>query len=151
MRRKGYDPKVEEIPAVLQIHNVVNEQGWAKIKEWERMRGNLEPKLIKFEGRPKDFSPKAWINMHILQKEAPFDRHDWKVDRNGKEVRYVIDFYRGNSAKVGSPLSIYLDVRPALDSVPAILDRLSYWARTVFRPHSLPKKSLTYAESDYRI
>lgn len=23
----------------------------------------------------------------------PFDRHDWYVDRCGKEVRYVIDFY----------------------------------------------------------
>jgi len=23
----------------------------------------------------------------------PFDRHDWIVDRGGKEVRYVIDYY----------------------------------------------------------
>lgn len=23
----------------------------------------------------------------------PFDRHDWIIDRCGKEVRYVIDYY----------------------------------------------------------
>ena len=23
----------------------------------------------------------------------PFDRHDWTVDRCGKEVRYIIDYY----------------------------------------------------------
>lgn len=23
----------------------------------------------------------------------PFDRHDWYVDRCGKEVRYIIDYY----------------------------------------------------------
>jgi hypothetical protein len=26
-------------------------------------------------------------------RPLPFDRHDWYVDRCGKEVRYVIDFY----------------------------------------------------------
>lgn len=25
--------------------------------------------------------------------QLPFDRHDWWVDRCGREVRYVIDFY----------------------------------------------------------
>ena len=32
----------------------------------------------------------------------PFDRHDWYVDRCGKEVRYVIDFYF-NEDKAGTP------------------------------------------------
>ena len=27
--------------------------------------------------------------------ELPFDRHDWIVDRCGKHVRYVIDYYDG--------------------------------------------------------
>lgn len=30
----------------------------------------------------------------------PFDRHDWIVDRCGREVRYVIDFYDGGSVTV---------------------------------------------------
>ncbi len=32
----------------------------------------------------------------------PFDRHDWTVDRCGKEVRYVIDFYFDDD-KAGTP------------------------------------------------
>lgn len=32
----------------------------------------------------------------------PFDRHDWTVDRCGKEVRYVIDFYFYDD-KAGTP------------------------------------------------
>ena len=32
---------------------------------------------------------------YIVRYELPFDRHDWVVDRDGKDVRYVIDFYKG--------------------------------------------------------
>ena len=34
--------------------------------------------------------------------QLPFDRHDWYVDRCGREVRYVIDFYF-NEDKAGTP------------------------------------------------
>jgi hypothetical protein len=90
-----------------------------------------------------------------------FDRHDWYVDRCGKEVRYVIDFYQGHSSDpdtpamylarlvymstifLPSPLSLpkllyclhlarYLDVRPALDSFEAAIDRLRIWSRKFF-------------------
>lgn len=37
-------------------------------------------------------SPLAWLRQ-AAGGLAPFDRHDWVVDRCGKEVRYVIDFY----------------------------------------------------------
>lgn len=37
-----------------------------------------------------------------LTGELPFDRHDWVVDRCGKEVRYVIDFYFYDD-KAGTP------------------------------------------------
>lgn len=66
---------------------------------------------------------------------APFDRHDWVVDRGGEEVRYVIDYYHNESgvASDQTPLhlldsssikSIKVDVRPALDSADALLDRV---------------------------
>ena len=29
--------------------------------------------------------------------ELPFDRHDWIVDRCGKQVRYIIDYYDGGN------------------------------------------------------
>jgi cytochrome c heme-lyase len=55
--------------------------------------------------------------------KLPFDRHDWVVDRCGREVRYVIDFYAGAPAP-GAQASMHLDVRPALDSFGAVVDRL---------------------------
>ena len=55
--------------------------------------------------------------------QLPFDRHDWVVDRCGTPVRYVIDFYAGNAAQAGAPAAMHLDVRPALDSTGALVDR----------------------------
>ena len=61
MKRKGYNPLEKDIPVILHIHNVVNEQGWTKVKEWEALRGNTNPRLKKFLGRPKDLTPKAFF------------------------------------------------------------------------------------------
>lgn len=61
--------------------------------------------------------------------ELPFDRHDWIVDRCGRSVRYIIDYY-GCEPKQDQSVPIYLDVRPALDSFGACLDRLkAMWWR----------------------
>jgi cytochrome c heme-lyase len=53
----------------------------------------------------------------------PFDRHDWIIDRCGKEVRYVIDFYSGAPGP-GAAVAMFIDARPALDSFEAAWDRL---------------------------
>lgn len=128
MKRKGYEPPEEDMSVILTIHNTVNELGWSSILEWEAMRGCKNPKLKRFMGRPKDLSPKARF-LVFLGKEAPFDRHDWVVDRDGKEVRYVIDFYAisGSAGRTahGQP-PVHLDVRPALDSTGAFLDRVQW-------------------------
>ena len=64
----------------------------------------------------------------------PFDRHDWFVTRGDKEVRYIIDYYYDNArndapspeaAADGMTGPIHVDVRPALDSPQAVLDRLA--------------------------
>ena len=56
--------------------------------------------------------------------EPPFDRHDWIVRRpTGEEVRYVIDYYSAPPEPDGSPV-FSLDVRPALDSVGSIKQRI---------------------------
>lgn len=65
-------------------------------------------------------SPRARLNT-LLGYQAPFDRHDWVVDRCGREVEYVIDFYAGRgtsnpAASDAGKLSFYLDVRPKLNS-----------------------------------
>ena len=67
----------------------------------------------------------------VIRYALPFDRHDWVVDRDGKDVRYIIDFYQGPrpTSSDQAPFSIFLDVRPALDSYQAVVDRMSVYYR----------------------
>lgn len=55
--------------------------------------------------------------------ELPFDRHDWIVDRCGKSVRYIIDYYDGGKVDEKYKFAL-LDVRPAMDSWENIWDRM---------------------------
>ncbi|GHP03292.1 hypothetical protein PPROV_000204700 [Pycnococcus provasolii] len=128
MRRKGWDPDSEDMKSVVAIHNAVNERCWHEVSWWEARHESTCPSgatLRRFQGRPKDYSPKARL-LNLLGYKLPFDRHDWYVDRCGREVRYVIDFYNA-AVPPGSPApaAVYLDVRPALDSVEALVDRVS--------------------------
>ena len=129
MRRKGYDADAASMPYVVQIHNAVNERTWKEVRQWENELHNVEnPRLVRFLGRPEQRSPKAWWNV-LTGKNPPFDRHDWYIDRgDGIERRYVIDFYEGKSSSSSgnnaAPVSMYLDVRPALDDSQALLDRI---------------------------
>ena len=150
MKRKGYNPREEDVAVILAIHNSVNELGWKRILEWEALRGCKTPTLKRFLGRPKDLSPKARI-LVALGKDPPFDRHDWIIEReDGKEVRYVLDFYSSDpaasssSTKSGSnsnsnsnsttaahahgasSVPVHIDVRPALDSPGALFDRIQF-------------------------
>lgn len=137
MRRKGYHSEAKDMKTVVPIHNAVNERAWKEIKEWERGWGaekyyissNLclnqlltrdircgGPKLHSFLGLSTTLSPKARFNT-ILGYKPPFDRHDWVVDRCGKRVDYVIDFYAGrDEGKGDGKLNFYLDVRPKLNT-----------------------------------
>jgi len=132
LRRKGYTHiNEEDMKAVVAIHNTVNERAWRQVLDWEC---DLHPdtcadvKLAFFKGKPKDLSPKArfknWIGYTL-----PFDRHDWTIDRgNGELVRYVIDFYNGKQVP-GMPASVFIDTRPALDSVTSVFDRFRMFMR----------------------
>lgn len=40
MKRKEWDPKAEDMRAIVPIHNAVNERAWKEIKEWEAGRGS---------------------------------------------------------------------------------------------------------------
>lgn len=71
--------------------------------------------------------------------QPPFDRHDWTIDRNGKRIRYVIDFYTGRGgastgASAGLPpqLAFYLDVRPAIDSFEGVKLRVRHSLNRLF-------------------
>ncbi|KAL5606880.1 uncharacterized protein BROUX77_004073 [Berkeleyomyces rouxiae] len=118
MRRKGHEAQAADMQTVVPIHNAVNERAWQEIKEWEKpyLAGSAcdVPRLHSFSGMSTKLTPRARFNT-LLGYQAPFDRHDWVVDRCGETIEYVIDFYPGRP-KPNGQLSFYLDVRPKLNS-----------------------------------
>jgi cytochrome c heme-lyase len=128
---KGISP--EDMTNIIKIHNINNELAWREVLKWEMSLHLKEcptgPQLIRFGGKAKDFSPRARIR-NWMGYELPFDRHDWVVDRCGKEVRYVIDYYDGDMNSTGK--FALLDVRPAMDSVENVWDRMKvcWWRWT---------------------
>lgn len=141
----GQQLQPQDIESVVAIHNNMNEKTWYKILQWESIVHHqpideIEPKLLKFQGRPMDLSPKAAIKYYLFGHPLPYDRHDWIVERkNGtSQQRYVIDYYYDaalgredpesaipdlHDRSTGSP-SLLVDVRPALDSVTALYHRV---------------------------
>lgn len=81
----------------------------------------------------------------------PFDRHDWYVDRGGKEHRYVIDYYFNPDGPANAPskpddahpikftTAIYVDVRPAVDDIGSLLDRLRMFPQRALAALDRPK------------
>lgn len=80
--------------AVVAIHNNMNERTWRQILEWEQKYHSdcAHPSLARFVGRPDDLSVEARVR-YWRTGDRPFDRHDWFVNRCGREVRYIIDYY----------------------------------------------------------
>ncbi|KAI9801400.1 MAG: hypothetical protein M1825_003379 [Sarcosagium campestre] len=119
LRRKNFTGAQEaDMRAIVPIHNAVNERAWREILQWERGQGADAcggPRLHSFSGDSTALTPKARFNS-LLGYTAPFDRHDWVVDRCGTRVEYVIDFYKGKDTPEASGLSFYLDVRPKLNT-----------------------------------
>ncbi|UNI22718.1 Holocytochrome-c synthase [Purpureocillium takamizusanense] len=168
--RKGYtDTDVTAVESMVSVHNFLNEGAWAEIVGWEQRfarglykgwqicrRGEAHtpeelerhwdgtespPTLVRFQGRPKDLTPKAtmlqvlgWIYPAKFGTELPFDRHDWYVSRdvNGqrREIRYVIDYYSGEPEPTGEPV-FYLDVRPAATPLGSA-ERIIRWGSDVW-------------------
>ncbi|KAK3381993.1 cytochrome c/c1 heme-lyase [Podospora didyma] len=99
------------------------------------------PSLIRFQGRPKEMTPRAAV-LQLMGRiypskfacDPPFDRHDWYVSRtvNGqtKEIRYVIDYYSYSPHPDAEPV-FSLDVRPAITPT-AAAERLVRWGGDVW-------------------
>ncbi|KAI8054993.1 cytochrome c/c1 heme lyase-domain-containing protein [Syncephalis plumigaleata] len=124
LRRKGKDAPEEHINVMLDIHNFLNEACWEQVLYWESLHADehCEPSLVKFTGRPTSLSPKARFFSWFGSPE-PFDRHDWTVDRCGRPIRYVLDYYMAPPDEEGNPV-FNVDVRPALDSFESVWDRI---------------------------
>ncbi|ODV90079.1 hypothetical protein CANCADRAFT_1812 [Tortispora caseinolytica NRRL Y-17796] len=159
--RKGGTPQdtpEEDVESMVYVHNMLNEGAWQQIKEWESKytrESNVEPRLVRFTGRPGDLSPRARMLQYAakvlpesMATPPPFDRHDWTIVRKGpndndKEVRYVIDYYSGPDEPTGP--TFFLDVRPALDSPQAAFDRASKWTSHVYH------KAMGHTDKNYRL
>ncbi|KAF5272093.1 hypothetical protein FQA39_LY01176 [Lamprigera yunnana] len=134
MLRKGWrwkddDLSPKDMENIIKIHNANNEHAWQEVLKWEALhyKQGAAPKLKSFGGKATDYSPRARIR-HFMGYELPFDRHDWIVDRDGKDVRYIIDYYDGGEVNEKYQFAL-LDVRPAMDSVENIWDRMkvAWW------------------------
>ncbi|KAG9256570.1 cytochrome C1 heme lyase [Emericellopsis atlantica] len=129
MKRKGYDARSKDMKTVVPIHNAVNERAWAQILKWEQPYLASSqcggPKLESFANKMERMTPTARINT-VLGYTAPFDRHDWVIDRCGTRVDYVIDFYSGRGDGKAGP-SFYLDVRPKLNTWEGVKMRAMRW------------------------
>ncbi|KAJ6500457.1 cytochrome C1 heme lyase, partial [Mycena sanguinolenta] len=130
MARKQHNPHAADMKTIVPIHNAVNERAWGEIMRWEAGRGGEAcggVRLVTFKGRPDERSVRARWKM-IMGYSAPFDRHDWVVDRCGLQMRYIIDFYTGKSTQPGAGPAFYLDVRPALDNWEGVKMRMQqFW------------------------
>lgn len=118
MARKNHRPQAADMATVVPIHNAVNERAWSEILKWEEPYDSSScggPRLVSFRGDSSKLTPRARWNT-LLGYQAPFDRHDWLVDRCGVRVEYVIDFYQGKEREDGRGVSFYLDVRPKVNS-----------------------------------
>lgn len=119
MKRKNWDPTAKDMETVVPIHNAVNERAWFHILKWEEGQGGDSCggiQLTSFKGDSKKLTPKARWKL-FLGYQKPFDRHDWTINRCGKEIDYVIDFYSGKPSPLNPNMaSFYLDVRPKLNS-----------------------------------
>ncbi|KAJ3378672.1 holocytochrome c synthase [Lobulomyces angularis] len=136
--RKGWETQESDIDTMVSIHNFLNEECWKEVLNWENKYHcdcTEDRSLIRFKGRPQEPTPKALILTKLGLVERPFDRHDWTINRCGKEVRYCIDYYGGDDVKQadgsnsGEDLPVFhCDVRPALDNPSALFDRTRNFA-----------------------
>lgn len=135
---KGDDVTEDDMDGFIAAHNAMNESTWKRVALWEALHADecANPMLLRFQGKPHDLSPLAWARKAGGGLE-PFDRHDWVVDRCGREVRYIIDFYF-HEQKAGTPEAFELVTRPALDSFDAALDRAKMAIYTQFAAWGLP-------------
>ena len=160
LHRKGKADGVVEtdVNTVILIHNEMNERTWKQLLSWEALHSSEhqpgEPALRHFMGNPYKLSPKArmksWIGFGF-----PFDRHDWYVDRGGKERHYIIDYYFNSNGEAVAPPNdsstpffdkeakmtrqIYVDVRPAIEDVTSLFDRLRLFPERTLAALSRPR------------
>ena len=118
LRRASKPIEAADAVDVSRVHDAVTANTWACIEEYEgEHRGACKEgaTLARFYGMDGIYSYKAQFVHRVLGGPLPFDRHDWVVDRCGKEVRYVIDYYSVEEANEEGEVEVSysIDARPA--------------------------------------
>ncbi|KAL8270267.1 hypothetical protein Esti_005826 [Eimeria stiedai] len=95
LQRKGKEADSNSIPAVVYVHNFVNQETWEKIQQLEKQHPECREQttLTRFCGRFDNLTLTARLMKVLGCWGSLFDRHDWYVDRCGQQVRYIIDYY----------------------------------------------------------
>ncbi|ETO02116.1 hypothetical protein RFI_35321 [Reticulomyxa filosa] len=95
LSRRNKPIEYNDAASVATMHQMVTAQTWQAILEYEDLHKHTcaTPKLAKFEGKDGIYSKKAQFFHWWFGMPLPYDRHDWTVDRCGKEVTYIIDYY----------------------------------------------------------
>jgi len=129
LRRNEKPIEPEDAPMVSHVHEHVTEFTWASIMEYENLHMSQckTSRLSRFYGMDGIYSHKAKILSTLGMAPKPFDRHDWIVDRCGKEIKYIIDYYSYEEVdtKTGeAEVSYFIDARPA-PTLGGLYDRTS--------------------------
>ncbi|KAL8456094.1 hypothetical protein Emag_000087 [Eimeria magna] len=167
LQRKGKDADSSSMPAVVYVHNFVNEQTWKKIQQLEKQHPFIKASLRASTSHSSSAAAASaasaaasaasaasaaaasaasaavaaaeTTNLNVQRQQQQqeqeqqqqqeedksvcvflrcidswgslFDRHDWYVDRCGKQVRYIIDFY--DDPQAGNEAEVYVHARPA--------------------------------------
>jgi cytochrome c heme-lyase len=122
VRGKGMDLNEEDAFLMALYHSDVVEASWKNIiHDWEQKyidNGTCTtPTLRKFEGLYGQDTLKAQAMNVLFKTPLPYDRHDWVIDRCGKDVRYIVEYYDLGAEGTS------IDIRPAFDSIDAFKDR----------------------------
>ncbi len=120
VENKGHVVNPKDIPSAVSVHNAVNDVTWQKIMGWEKSAETCNTRFLeKFYGDSKYGSMKSKVFGYVKGWTDPFDTHVWVVNRCGKSVKYLIDFYNGSAANIDAsskmPVSVFVDVRPKVE------------------------------------
>eukprot|EP00468_Gymnochlora_sp_CCMP2014_P011745 CAMPEP_0167758436 /NCGR_PEP_ID=MMETSP0110_2-20121227/10466_1 /TAXON_ID=629695 /ORGANISM="Gymnochlora sp., Strain CCMP2014" /LENGTH=184 /DNA_ID=CAMNT_0007644709 /DNA_START=45 /DNA_END=599 /DNA_ORIENTATION=+ len=114
LKRKKKPIATEDSIDVADVHTAVTDGTWKCIMEYEKLHEAKcpNPTLARFSGKDGIYSFKAKMLNFFGLAPLPFDRHDWVVDRCGKEVTYIIDYYSYENED-GDTQYYTIDARPA--------------------------------------
>ncbi|XP_022591102.2 putative cytochrome c1 heme lyase [Cyclospora cayetanensis] len=133
LQRRGKEAEKETMPAVVHVHNFVNEETWQRITTLEQNHPECaQVTLTRFCGRSDDLTVTARVMNRLGWWGQLFDRHDWYLDRCGQQVRYIIDYY--DDPKAENIAEVYIHARPApFDSLENFRDMLTHTVQALWR------------------